>query len=91
MVVICVFWQRFNDLCLQNGKSPTAVALEIGIKSSGTVTGWKNGSSPRPGVLAKIAEYFDVPVTYFLEETPADKFVGNFAFWKNYSDRKSVV
>lgn len=57
-----VFWERYTELCKAVGKSPNVVANEIGIKSSGTVTGWKNGAMPRVGVLSKLAMYFDVSV-----------------------------
>lgn len=52
------------------------VASEIGVKSSGTVTGWKNGALPRQSVLIKLSEYFGVPVSYLTDEnekSPAPK------------------
>ncbi len=57
-----MFWQNFLYYCNQIGKPPNVVAAEIGVKSSGTVTGWKNGAAPRPQVVAKLAEYFHIPV-----------------------------
>ena len=60
-----MFWQKFIELCRKVDKSPNAVAAEIGIKSSGTVTGWKNGSKPRPSIIAAICEYFGLPLEYF--------------------------
>ena len=58
-----MFWQRYLKLCNSVGKSPNLVASEIGVKSSGTVTGWKNGALPRENILIKMADYFGVPVT----------------------------
>lgn len=57
-----MFWRNYVDLCEAVGKAPNAVAAEVGIKSSGTVTGWRNGAMPRASVLSKIAEYFGISV-----------------------------
>lgn len=61
-----MFWDKYLDLCAKVGKSPSAVAKELGL-SSGTVFNWKNGSTPRNHVLVKIAAYFDVPVESLLD------------------------
>lgn len=73
-----MFWSRFVYYCESVGKAPNVVASEIGIKSSGTVTGWKNGAIPRASVLAKLAEYFGVSIHDFMGEetekpTPASE------------------
>ena len=57
-----MFWRRYANLCEAVGKAPNVVAAEVGVKSSGTVTGWKNGAIPRTSVLAKLGEYFGVSV-----------------------------
>lgn len=57
-----MFWDNFVLLCNQVGKSANAVAAEIGFKSSGTVTGWKEGKIPYERNLRKIADYFGVTV-----------------------------
>ena len=61
-----MFWDNFVLLCDRAGKSPNAVAAEIGFKSTGTVTGWKDGKIPYERNLKKIAEYFGVTVDYRL-------------------------
>lgn len=61
-----MFWTRFIELCNEAGKSPNAVAAACGVKSSGTVTGWRNGSIPRTPVLHKMADYFNVTADYLL-------------------------
>lgn len=61
-----MFWNNYLRLCNSVDKAPNAVAAEIGIKSSGTVTGWSKGSLPRQGVLIKIADYFGVDVSDLL-------------------------
>lgn len=61
-----MFWDNFVRLCNQAGKYPNTVAAEVGVKSTGTVTGWKNGANPRETVLLKLADYFGVTVDYLL-------------------------
>ena len=61
-----MFWDNFMRLCNQADKYPNTVAAEIGVKSTGTVTGWKNGAIPRQAVLLKLADYFGVTVDYLL-------------------------
>ena len=77
-----MFWQKFIELCRKVDKSPNAVAAEIGIKSSGTVTGWNNGSKPRPSIIAAICEYFGLPLEYFDDDEwdsyPDSVFHANF-------------
>ena len=55
-----MFWMNFLRLCNQVDKSPNAVAAETGIKSSVTVTAWKNGTVPYARTLQKISDYFGV-------------------------------
>lgn len=56
------FYDNFVRLCNEVGKAPNVVAKEIGLRSSGTVTGWKNGAAPRQTVLVKLSAYFGVSV-----------------------------
>ena len=62
-----MFWDMFSDLCATVGKSPNAVAKEMKIPS-GSITAWKNGTLPRNATISKIAEYFNVSVSYLLGE-----------------------
>ncbi len=55
-----MFYDRYLQLCHSIRKSPSAVAVEIGI-SKPTVNRWKNGGSPTDATKLKIAEYFNVP------------------------------
>ena len=63
-----MFWETYVGLCNKVGKSPNAVAAACGVKSSGTVTGWSNGATPRRPVLKRIADYFGVTVEYLSGE-----------------------
>lgn len=56
-----VFYDNFVRLCNSVKKSPSAVALEIGIAKP-TVSRWKTGSVPNRSSLLKVADYFGVSV-----------------------------
>lgn len=60
-----MFWERFLAECEKVGKKPNPVARELGI-SSGTVTGWKNGSIPNSRALELLSKYFNCSVDYLL-------------------------
>jgi transcriptional regulator with XRE-family HTH domain len=62
-----MFWDVYTRLCAKDGKAPNVIAREVcGVKSTGTVTGWKNGATPRNNVLGQLSEYFGVSVDYLL-------------------------
>lgn len=65
------FYENLLKACSLRGKSPSAVAKEIGISKS-TVTIWKNGSSPSDISVQKLADYFGVTKEVLLGE-PAPK------------------
>lgn len=61
------FYEKLNGLCIQNGTSVTAVAVELGYSSSASTT-WKNSKGmPRSSTVKKVADYFSVPVDYFYD------------------------
>lgn len=62
-----MFWINFEKLCAEIGKSPNAVATELGIPS-GSITAWSKGTKPRNQTVRKIADYFDVTVQSLLGE-----------------------
>lgn len=65
-----MFWDKYIQLCTKIGKSPNAVAEELGI-TSGTVSGWKNdGRIPYNSTKLKITQYFGVESDYFEENNP---------------------
>lgn len=55
------FYDNYVRLCNSIGKTPSAVALEIGIEKS-TVSRWSKGSSPNHATKIKVADYFNVSV-----------------------------
>lgn len=54
-----MFYQAYLRLCAQAGKSPSAVAEEIGLQKS-AVTRWKNGGQPTDATVLRVASYFGV-------------------------------
>lgn len=61
-----MFYERLSILCEANNTSVAEVAKNILKVSSGTPTGWKNGTSPKLSVLITAAKYFDVSTDYLL-------------------------
>lgn len=69
-------YERFKHLLELKGVSAYRVAKETEINPT-TFTEWKRGDyTPKRDKLQKIAEYFNVPVTYFYEGT--DDSVDNY-------------
>ena len=69
-----MFYQRYLELCEKSGERPYSLVLKLGAKSNSIVDQWKKGSSPRPEMLKKIADYFGVSIGYLMgleEEKPA--------------------
>lgn len=62
------FYENFVRLCNKADKTPSKVALEIGISKS-IVSRWKNGGGVTDSTAIKIANYFDVPVSALTEGT----------------------
>lgn len=65
------FYTNFVQLCKTKGVTPSRAGIEAGIPKQ-TVSNWKSGSRPGDLHLAKLADYFGVPVEYFSEKTPAE-------------------
>lgn len=62
-----MFYENYVRLCNSVNKSPSAVALEIGIAKP-TVSRWKSGSVPNTATLLKVSDYFGVSVADLTEE-----------------------
>lgn len=60
-----MFYDNFARLCADVGKTPTAVAKDLGF-SNAAASHWKNGKSPTAKSLQKIADYFNVTVNDLL-------------------------
>lgn len=63
-----MFYDNYVRLCNSIGKTPSAVAKEIGIQKS-TVTRWGQGTTPNRATALKVADYFDVPLAVLTGDT----------------------
>lgn len=61
-------YKKFKELLSKTNKTPYQVAKETGISQT-AFSNWKSGRS-EPGLdsLKKLANFFGVPIEYFLEE-----------------------
>ena len=60
-------YEKFARLCEEKGVTPYRVSLDTGIATS-TLSEWKNGKyKPKLDKLIILANYFGVPVEYFIE------------------------
>ena len=55
------FYENYVSMCNRIGKTPSAVAVEIGL-SKPAVNRWKNGGCPTDATARKVAKYFGVSV-----------------------------
>lgn len=59
------FYDKFLYLCNRADKRPTPVVEELGLNRS-AVSNWRQRqTTPTPANLKKIADYFNVPVSFF--------------------------
>lgn len=69
-----MFYINYLKMCNSVNKTPSAVALDIGLEKS-SVTRWKKGATPTDATVQRVAEYFGVTTDYLLdtekEKTPA--------------------
>ena len=57
----------FNDLCKKHNTTPYQVGKKTGISQS-TLSEWHRGLyTPKIDKLVAVANYFEVPVTVFIE------------------------
>lgn len=75
-----MFYDRYVELCRKNGMSPTGVARKVGI-SSRTAADWALGAEPRNSTLKRIADYFNVDVSYFYTGYSTAR--NAYVYWKN--------
>lgn len=63
------FRERFEQLCAEKKKSPTAVGEELGFAKS-AVSRWRSGTAkPSFDALTTLAKYFNVSIDYLTGKT----------------------
>ncbi len=66
-----MYYDKFEELCEKHGIRPGQVSKETGISTS-TLSSWKKGRyTPKNDKLQVIADYFNVPINYFLSDAKA--------------------
>lgn len=64
-----MFYQQLSALCSDRDIKITNLVSILGI-SSGNLSKWKAGGTPKGDTLVKVADYFGVSVDYLLGRTP---------------------
>ena len=76
-----MFYEKYARLCAERGLSVTGVARALHITPNAP-SAWANGATPRNSTLKRIADYFNVDVSYFYQddeiESKDDKIVEKF-------------
>lgn len=93
-----IFYKRYIALCAQKGKSASKAATEMGF-SNATASGWKAGKVPQDSTIQTIANYFEVPISYFYDseeekaqaETPAPVKVLEILFKEATADEQTEM
>lgn len=62
-----MFFETYKKLCEEHGEKPYSLPVKLGAKSNSIVAQWKNGSLPRPEMLQRIADYFEVSVGHLID------------------------
>jgi transcriptional regulator with XRE-family HTH domain len=61
-------YEKFKKLCDEKGVTPYVVSKHTGIAQA-TLTEWKQGKyTPKIDKIMKIAQFFNVDVSYFYKE-----------------------
>ncbi|MBQ7385006.1 MAG: helix-turn-helix transcriptional regulator [Ruminococcus sp.] len=63
-------YEKIKELCENAGFSISSISKKIpGLSiNKASITGWKNGSKPRPDKIKAIADYFGVTVEYLTND-----------------------
>lgn len=82
-------YQKIKMLCEKEGFAISSISNHIpgADVTRGTITGWKKGSLPRASTLKAIADYFNVPVDYFVNES--DESI-NYSFNNIHGDNNVI-
>lgn len=69
-----VFYDKFVQLCVQKGVTPSRAAIEAGLSKS-TVTKWKNNEDAEPSgtVIKKLSQYFNISYAEVLDNDEPEK------------------
>lgn len=75
-----VFQQRFNELLHSRNLTQKEIAAACGVSTS-TVSTWSKGiNMPRMDKLERLAAFFNLPTSYFIEPRDKDPGFDDFTF-----------
>lgn len=60
-----MFYERLKEICANKGVKITVLIDDLGM-SSGNLSSWKKGNTPRASTIDKIADYLGVSSDYLL-------------------------
>lgn len=60
-----MFYERLKEICASKGVKITVLIDDLGM-SSGNLSSWKKGNTPRVSTIDKIADYLGVSSDYLL-------------------------
>lgn len=67
-----MFYEKVQSLCAEHGVKISTIVKELGISTS-MPTQWKNGAIPKLSTVQKIADYFGVPMDYFVADQSSNR------------------
>lgn len=75
-------YEKIKELCEKQGFAISSIGNIIpGLSvNKASITGWKNGSVPRPDKIKAIADYFGVTTEYLLDENASPETAFNTVF-----------
>jgi len=66
------FAEKVERLCRSKGESPSKACVNMGL-SNAAFTHWKkDGNTPYPATVKRVADYFGVSVDYFYKDEEVD-------------------
>lgn len=78
-----MFFEQLKKVCKERGTTPTTVTRELGL-STGSMSQWKNGSSPTANVVVKFADYFGITTDELMgRHDVIDLYVSSIRSWAN--------
>lgn len=74
MSISNAFQKRLNDLVSEKEFTKTQIAKEMGVDYRAFSNAYNYGILPKPLVLARISDYFNISIAYLLGQTDEDTF-----------------
>ena len=74
MAINSAFQERLNDLVSEKELTKTQIAKEMGVDYRAFSNAYNYGILPKPLVLARISDYFNISIAYLLGQTDEDTF-----------------